>query len=333
MSYQFNWPVYGHYNQLKFLQEAVLQDKLANTYLFYGPSGLGKKMVADLFVKSLYCSDENLKPCNHCQNCQAISKGTFLDLHKLGDREELTAENVRDFLHRLSLSRFGQSHKIAIVYGLGTINLFSANAMLKTLEEPPINTTIILIADSIVNLPSTVISRCQLLKFMSLSKKDMSSWLENFDFSAEEKETISNFSFGRPGLALKMMEDKLDNFKKACNFIIKLLSGNRFYYMQSINSWFELLKKEYPDYKVYELGNLTKQYLDLLEIFLRDLLWLKLNRPLVNELYERDLQAIANTFDKRKILENLLSLNKIKQKLNRNVSPQLLWENIFLGLK
>ena len=168
---------------------------------------------------------------------------------------------------------------------------------------------------------------------MSLSKKDMSSWLENFDFSVEEKETISNFSFGRPGLALKMMEDKLDNFKKACNFIIKLLSGNRFYYMQSIDSWFTVMKKEYPDYKVYELGNLTKQYLDLLEVFLRDLLWLKLNRPLVNELYERDLQAIANTFDKRKILENLLSLNKIKQKLNRNVSPQLLWENIFLGLK
>src|SRR3989339_368959 len=99
MSYQFNWPVYGHYNQLKFLQEAVLQGKLANTYLFYGPSGLGKKMVADLFVKSLYCQDENAKPCNHCQSCQAIDKGTFLDLHKLGDREELTAENVRDFLH------------------------------------------------------------------------------------------------------------------------------------------------------------------------------------------------------------------------------------------
>lgn len=333
MSTKFSWPVYGHYNQLRFLQEAVLQGKLANTYLFHGPSGLGKKFIVNLFIKSLYCQDENSKPCNVCQNCKAISNGTFLDLYKLGDKDELSAENVRDFLHSLSLSRFGSSHKIAVIYGLDTINLFSANALLKTLEEPPANTTIILIADSIVNLPSTVISRCQLLKFMPLSKKDMDLWLENFDFSTDEKETIKNFSFGRPGLALKMMEDKLDNFKKACDFIIKLLSSNRFYYMQSIDRWFEVMKKEHPDYKIYELGNLTKQYLDLMEVFLRDLLWLKLNRKLVNELYENDLRNIADTYEKRKILENLLSLNKIKQKLNHNVSPQLLWENIFLGLK
>ena len=58
MSYKFAWPIYGHQNQLKYLQETVSQDKLANTYLFYGPRGLGKKMVADYFVQSLFCQDQ-----------------------------------------------------------------------------------------------------------------------------------------------------------------------------------------------------------------------------------------------------------------------------------
>ncbi|MCD4760331.1 hypothetical protein K8R42_00350 [bacterium] len=333
MSDEFKWPIYGHKNQLEFLQQTISQNKLANTYLFYGPSGLGKKMVADYFVKSIYCQDKKIKPCNKCYHCRLIEKRTFLDLYKVGDREDLSVDNIRKFLHRISLSEVSGQQKIAIIYGVGTINLFSANALLKTLEEPPNNTTIILIADSIANLPATVISRCQLIKFRSLSTEHMKEWLKEFDFSEEEKKTIINLSFGKPGVALQLMEDHLESFKKNCNFIIKLLSNNTFYSMQTIDKWFEVLKKEYPGYKLYELGNLTKQYLDLLEVFLRDLLWIKLGQPAVNRLYQDQLQELSLQFNKNNLIKNLLSINKIKQKLARNVSPQLLWENLFLNVK
>jgi hypothetical protein len=103
--------------------------------------------------------------------------------------------------------------------------------------------------------------------------------------------------------------------------------------MQTIDKWFALLKKEHPGFKIYELGDLTKQYLDLFELFLRDLLWLKLGRPVVNELYHQDLSQLATTFTKESLFKNLLSLNKIKNKLKYNVSPQLLWENLLLNLK
>ena len=333
MLYDFKWPIYGHQNQLKFLQETISQDKLANTYLFYGPSGLGKKTIAHYFAKSLFCQDAKQKPCDKCYHCRMIEKNTFLDFYKIGSREELNAENIREFLRNLSLSKINADHKLAIIYNTETINIHSANALLKTLEEPPANTTIILLADSIVNLPATVISRAQLLKFQSLRRQDMEAWLSNYKLTPEEKETIINLSFGRPGLALRMMDDDLENFKKSSNFILKLLSSNTFHFMQAVDKWFAVLKKEYPGYKVYELGILTKQYLDLMEVFLRDLLWIKLDRPIVNEMYKDQLVDLSASFSEEKLLKNLLSLNKIKNKLKYNISPQLLWENLLLSLK
>jgi DNA polymerase-3 subunit delta' len=333
MPYNFQWPICGHRDQLKYLQEAISQNKLANTYLFYGAKGLGKKMVVDYFAQSLFCQDPNLKPCGRCYHCRLIAKGTFLDIHKIGKHDELTVENVREWLRSLSLAHISSDRSLAIIYQVENINLFSANALLKTLEEPTKGTTIILVADSLANIPVTIISRSQLIKFRALTNDDMKDWLKNYQLTDEEKQTIINLSFGKPGLALDLINDKLASFKKSSNFIIKLLSNNTFYYMQTIDKWFALLKKEHPGFKIYELGDLTKQYLDLFELFLRDLLWLKLGRPVVNELYHQDLSQLATTFTKESLFKNLLSLNKIKNKLKYNVSPQLLWENLLLNLK
>ncbi len=217
--------------------------------MFYGARGLGKKLVAKYFAKSLFCQDPKVRPCGKCYHCKLIDKKTFLDLHTLGQREgELSVENIREFLHKLSLSQVSGGQKLAIIYGIDTINLHGANALLKTLEEPPRNTSIILVADNIANLPSTIMSRCQLLKFKSLTRQNMEDWLKNFDFSQDEKQTIINLSFGKPGIALGLMEDNLASFRKNCNFIIKLLSSDTWHYMQAIDKWFDVLKKEYPSF-------------------------------------------------------------------------------------
>ncbi len=334
MSYQFNWPVFGHQQQLKFLQNAISQNKLANTYLFYGPAGLGKKFVAKYFIQSIYCQDDAVRPCQKCGACRAIAKGIYPDFYELGKNgQELSMENVRALLHSLALSAVCGRHRVALIYGIDNLNLYGANALLKTLEEPGHDTTIIMTADSLANLPATLISRCQLLKFKPLNNQDMRAWLENFNFLSEEQDTIINLSFGKPGLALAMMQDKLVNFRKSCNFIIKLMTNGTFYYMQTIDKWFGVLKKEHPEYKVFELGNLTKRYLDLLEVFLRDLLWVQLERPVVNQMYQPELVKLSEQFAKDQLVRALLSLAEIKNKLRHNVSPQLLWENLFLSLK
>ena len=62
MSGDFNWPIFGHKKQQDFLQTAIAQDRLAHTYIFYGPAGLGKKMIANYFAQSIFCQDKTARP-------------------------------------------------------------------------------------------------------------------------------------------------------------------------------------------------------------------------------------------------------------------------------
>ncbi|MDQ5970988.1 MAG: hypothetical protein QG603_765 [Patescibacteria group bacterium] len=334
MSDKYHWPIFGHKQAINFLQNSIEQDKLAHAYLFYGSRGLGKKMIADYFSRSIFCTSLEQKPCGQCQACRLVAKKSYLDFYTLGkDGQELSADNVREFMHSLQMANIYGNKKIAIIYNVENMNIFGANALLKTIEEPPANTYIILISDNINLLPATVISRCQLLKFQALKKNEMEQWMDNFDFHDQERQTIINLSFGKPGLALQLMQENLETWKQSCSFILSLLAANTFNIMQSIEKWFAQLKKENPEAKVSELGQSTRFYVDYLELLLRDLLWIKLDKPIVNEVFEAELNNISSSYSSEQLLRNLVRLNDYKQKLNNNVNPQLLWENIFLNIK
>jgi len=215
MSVNFSWPIYGQQAQQKFLQSAIVNNRLAHTYLFYGPKGLGKKLTLSYFIKSILCTDLEQKPCGSCEYCLLLERKSYLDLYAIGDQgTDLSIDDIRDFIKRISLAKVHNQVKIAVIYQVENLNIQSSNALLKTLEEPPANTIIILVADQINHLPATVLSRCQLVKFQALSYQDMSEWLKSFDLSVEERLTVINLSFGRPGLALQLMADNLETFKK-----------------------------------------------------------------------------------------------------------------------
>lgn len=334
MSDKYHWPIFGHKQAINFLQNSIEQDKLAHAYLFYGSRGLGKKMIADYFSRSIFCTSLEQKPCGECQACRLVAKKAYLDFYTLGkDGQELSADNVREFMHSLQMANILGAKKIAIIYNAENMNIFGANALLKTIEEPPANTYIILISDNINLLPATVISRCQLLKFQALKKNEMEQWMDNFDFNDQERQTIINLSFGKPGLALQLMQENLEPWKKSCDFILSLLASNTFNIMQNIEKWFVNLKKENPEAKVSDLHQDTKVYLDHLEVMMRDLLWIKLDKPIVNKIFQNELQNISTSYSAEQLLSNLSRLHEYRQKLNNNVNPQLLWENIFLDFK
>ena len=330
----FSWPIYGHHKQIDFLQRSLQQDTLPNAYLFYGSKGLGKKMIAQYFAKSLFCQNTEQKPCQKCTICHHIDEGVYADCYFLGKNvEELSAENVKDFLASLKLASSYGHHKLAIIYQADKLNLFSVNALLKILEEPPKKTTFILIADQIDYLPATILSRCQLLKFQVLNKQTMSSWLENFSLQDLEKETILNLSFGKPGRALNFMEDNLSQFKEKCDWVLKILSSDTLTSLQILENWLEIFKKNSLSSQNLDLPKTSLDYLDILELFWRDLLYAKLDRKILNVLYKEEIKKVANKYSYTDILKNLLTINKIKKQIKNNVSPQMLWENLVLNFK
>ncbi len=334
MSAQLNWPIYGHKQQIRFLQESLKQNQLAHAYLFYGPKGLGKKLIVQYFAQSLWCQSKSNIPCQQCSACRLVKQESYPDLYVLGkNQEDLSADSIKEFLAKLSLTGVMGGQKLAIIYQVDKLNLFAGNALLKVIEEPPQKTTIILIAEQLKALPSTIISRCQLLKFRPLNKQEMLDWLNNFKFTAREKETVANLSFGKPGLALEFIEDNLQSFRQHIDWLLKILNDDDFSALQTLDNWFASLKKENPNYKIYELGNLTKQQLNFLELMIRDMLWINLGRLPANNLYEDQLKKMAGNFSIAWLLKNLLAINNLRDKINKNVSPQLLWENLILSLK
>jgi DNA polymerase-3 subunit delta' len=174
----------GHSAQQKMLERAAARGRMAHAYLFLGPTGIGKRCVARALAQSLFCphsSPDQLDPCDECPSCKQVRSGSHPDLLEIGcpeGKRDLPLELIvgsrerrgrEGLCHDLALRPMASNRRIAIIDDAETMTEESANALLKTLEEPPLGSLMILLApDSEAILP-TIRSRCQPLWFSPLA--------------------------------------------------------------------------------------------------------------------------------------------------------------------
>lgn len=150
--------------------EAHRVGRLAHALLLAGPRGAGKSGFAARLASWLLCesADSRQKPCGSCRSCVQIAAGLHPNLMRLApaeDKRDIAIEDVRELLERLQLSsHYGQA-KVAIVEPADALNASGVNALLKTIEEPPSNTHVLLVSERWRALPATLRSRCQILRF------------------------------------------------------------------------------------------------------------------------------------------------------------------------
>ena len=148
-----SWKTFGHESQKRLLDRQLAAGQLAHAYLFTGPAGVGKKMLAVEFAgRILHAGNPSSHP----------------DFFLYEPQGDILLEQMQEFQSRLSLKPFAGKYSIAILDGAERMNTQSANALLKSLEEPAANAIAILIAANNRILP-TIISRCQQLAFHSFS--------------------------------------------------------------------------------------------------------------------------------------------------------------------
>lgn len=175
--------ILGHDGIVERFQRAAAKGRLGGAYLFIGPAGVGKACFARKLAQALLCQSRppaDLDPCESCNGCQLVQSGTHPDLHIVtkppdksfiplelfvGQRERRMREGL---LYELSLKPFLGGWKIAIIDDADYLHAESANCLLKTLEEPPPQTLIILIGTSPARQLPTIRSRCQLVRFEPL---------------------------------------------------------------------------------------------------------------------------------------------------------------------
>lgn len=205
----------GHTRQLRYLSTLVKNRQYPQAILFSGPGGTGKKIIAERFLGSIFCSSSH-SPCLVCELCRQFKAGSYPDYYKLlrddkgkiavGEREKSSPGTVRWLIDKMSRSSISGSYGI-IIDGVDTISEVGQNALLKTIEEPPQGASIVLIAESSSLILPTIVSRCLEIKFNTLSKSDIMEILESVSPGFTDNSLIAALSGGSMSTALYMQGD------------------------------------------------------------------------------------------------------------------------------
>ncbi len=157
----------GQRQATEYLRTAVAREQVGHAYLFVGPPGSGKKTSARAFACAILCEDGG---CGACGVCFRVKKGYHPDVRIV--RPEGAASymvpQIREIIREVGLAPVEGPHKLFVIEDADMFNDASANAFLKTLEEPPPDTTIILLATAFDSVLPTIASRCQVVRFRRL---------------------------------------------------------------------------------------------------------------------------------------------------------------------
>lgn len=210
---------------------AIRQNRLGGSFLFVGPAGVGKRSVATLLARTLLCNRAapvEMQPCGGCEACAQVSAETHPDVirvRKPGDKSQIPLELLigppenrmqEGFCRDVRLSPFCGKQKIAILEDADFLNEEGANCLLKTLEEPPADSIIILVGSVEQKQLPTIRSRCQMIRFRPLSAEDSIRLLrEKHDVQADDESIrdVVMMSGGDMQAAVRLLQEETRQFQ------------------------------------------------------------------------------------------------------------------------
>jgi len=224
--------IQGHDDVVEQFRRAIARRRLASSFLFAGPSGIGKRTFALKLAQAMLCQarpEEQLEPCGTCPSCTQAAAGTHPDLDVVGkpddksfiplellvgDREHRRREGL---CHNIAMKPFFGGRKIAVIDDADYLNAEGANSLLKTLEEPPPRSVLILIGTSPAKQLPTIRSRCQLIRFQPLSAEIVEQLLLSQGLADDPTQArrLARYSEGSIQRAVELADPELWSFRNA----------------------------------------------------------------------------------------------------------------------
>lgn len=319
----------GQARAIEVLTRAIASGRVAHAYAFVGPSGVGRKLTALAFAQALLCPSGG---CSRCPVCRKVERGVHPDLMVIGPTPPennprgtlaIRLDAIRELERWAQLCPAEGPWKVFIVDDAGAMTPETPQAFLKTLEEPPARTAIILILSQTRELPATVISRCQVVRFLPLGDDETAALLQAQGMDEATARLLARASQGRPGLALQQdPKEWVERREQALAILADVETGGA----GALFKWAESLGRDRVE---------VEQLIAVWWLWYRDLLCAKAggdSRLLIHGDRQGELAAAAQERSWEDLFEELASCRAAWQALQGNVSPRMTLETMLSRL-
>jgi DNA polymerase-3 subunit delta' len=322
--------VRGHEALVEAFDRVVRRGRLAHAYLFTGPPGVGKRLFADELARALLCEaprNGRLEACDRCPACLQVAAGSHPDLFVTGRPEEsleVPIDVVRELCKSFGLKSARGRGKVALLDDADDLNEASANCFLKTLEEPPPRSVLILIGTSPDRQLATIVSRCQVVRFAPLPEPLVAELLRAQGMEdAEQVARLARLSGGSLGQAQALAEPELWEFRKT---LLGHLGRPEFDSVALAREWTRFVEEAGKDAASHRRR--AALVLRLLVDLLKDALTLSLgSTPRLTEPADlRVLEGLVKRIDPDRLLELLERCLEADQQIERRVQLVLVLE-------
>ena len=317
--------IYGQDRQIDVLQSAMKRERVPHAYLFHGKQGIGKKTTAHALAAALNCRENYADFCGRCPSCLKAGRHSHPDIVVIEPEGIfIKIDRIRDLQNQIQFKPFEGRKRVFILADADRMNETSANALLKTLEEPSPSNILILTTSCIHRLPQTIISRCQKIRFQPLRIETVVSYLtDTLSMDEQEARVVAASAAGSIGRALEVRRESFLDFKGE-------LTG-----MLSTPGRVPLDLIFIPDRFGKDRAS-ALQRLDIFREWYRDIL---VYRELhdVGRLIHRDVagatERCAEKMAGADILDNIKTIHSAQGAIEQNASRQLILESMTFRLK
>ena len=316
----------GHARVQALLRQAVAGGRVPQTLLFAGPEGVGKHTIALALAQAINCpKHKDGVACGKCSNCTRIAKGQFSDVVEVdnGDIASISIKSIREqVLDLVGYRPFEGQRKVFIIDPADALSVQAQDALLKTLEEPPPASVLILISAYPDSLRPTVLSRCRRVRFAPLTEEDVAQVLtERHGMDAATARSRSRLAEGSVSHALALDGGVLENDRDAAWDLVRTAASSS---TAARLKAAEAVTRHGTKRREREALGMRLAHVSGL---LRDLSTL-ISAPdggatLSNADRESDLRAIVRSFPIDRVINAFGVVAKAQAALDRNASPKI----------